>query len=79
MADTVSIQLFATLGRFARGGRTRFTLAWHPGMDVQAVLDSLKIPDTVERVVLVNRRYTPADGVLSPGDTLAIFPPMTGG
>jgi molybdopterin converting factor small subunit len=48
-------------------------------MDVQAVLDTLGIPDTVERVVLVNRRYAAPDVMLSPGDTLANFPPMTGG
>jgi molybdopterin converting factor small subunit len=77
--DRVFIKLFSTLGRFARGGKTEFDLEWHPGMTAQDVLDILKIPETVERVILINSRYSEADRPLLPQDTLVLFPPMTGG
>jgi len=79
LTDTITIRLFSTLGRFARGGKTEFDLEWHPGMQVQDVLNILKIPETAERVILVNSRYSEPDKELLPQDTIVLFPPMTGG
>jgi hypothetical protein len=45
---------------------------------VQEVLHILKFPDTVERVILVNGRYSESDKKLSPDDFIILFPPMTG-
>ena len=79
LTDTITIKLFSTLGRFARGGKTQFPLPWHAGMQAQDVLNILKIPETAERVILVNSRYSESDKQLLPRDTIVLFPPMTGG
>ena len=79
MTDIITIKLFSTLGRFARGGKTEFTLDWHPGMQAKDILDLLKIPDTAERVILVNSRHSEPDKEIFPGDIIVLFPPMTGG
>ena len=76
---TIQVKLFSTLRRFARGGDTQFELEWREGMRAQDVLDHLKIPETAERVILINSRYKREDAPLSPGDIVVLFPPMTGG
>jgi molybdopterin converting factor small subunit len=43
------------------------------------VLSNLPIPDGMETVVLVNGRNATPQTVLSEGDRIAVFPPMTGG
>jgi len=79
LTDRVTIKLFSTLGRFARGGKKEFDLEWHPGMQAQDILDILDIPETAERVILINSRYVEPDKRLLPGDTIVLFPPMAGG
>jgi len=79
LPDIVFIKLFSTLKRFARGGKTQFTLDWHPGMQAQDILDTLKIPGTTERVILVNGRYSEPEQQIAANDTIVLFPPMTGG
>jgi molybdopterin converting factor small subunit len=79
LPETVTIKLFSTLGRFARGGKTEFPLPWHAGMQAQDVLNILKIPETAERVILVNSRHSEPDKQLHPQDTIVLFPPITGG
>ncbi len=78
MSDHITIKLFSTLRQYARDGK-EFTVQWHPHMQARDILNILKIPDTVERVILVNGRYSEADKEISPGDTMILFPPMTGG
>ena len=79
LTDTITIKLFSTLARFARGGKTEFSLAWHPQMRVRDILDILEIPGTAERVILVNGQYSEPDKKILPRDTIVLFPPMTGG
>ena len=79
LTDTITINLFSTLRRYARGGKTQVTLAWHPAMEIQEVLNLLEIPETAERVILVNGHYSGPDKKLSPNDIITLFPPMTGG
>lgn len=42
-------------------------------------MHSLGIPLEEERVVLINGRHGKDDVTLKDGDTVAVFPPMTGG
>ena len=77
--DPVHIKLFSTLRRFARGGETEFDLAWTEGMTAQDLLDHLGIPDSAERVILINSRYNTETAPINPGDLVVLFPPMTGG
>lgn len=43
------------------------------------VVESLPIPNAIELIVLVNGRIADGRTVLSEGDQVAVFPPMTGG
>ena len=79
LTDRITIKLFSTLGRFARGGKTEFDLPWSAGMKARDILDILKIPDTAERVILVNGHYSEPDKEICAGDTIVLFPPITGG
>lgn len=78
MPDHIIVKPFSTLRQYAPGGK-KFSLPWHPDMKAQEVLDILNIPDTAERVILVNGRYCESDKKLSPDDIVVLFPPMTGG
>ena len=78
LPDHVTIKLFSTLRQYAQDGK-EFSLPWHANMQAQEILNILKIPDTVERVILVNGRYSESDMELSPDDTIILFPPMAGG
>lgn len=78
MPDHVTIKLFSTLRQYTRGGK-EFSLPWHTNMQAQEVLNILKIPDKVERVILINGRYSESDKKLSPNDIVVLFPPMAGG
>ena len=78
MPDHITIKLFSTLRHYTRGGK-EFSLPWHSNMQAREILDILKIPDTVERVILINGRYSEPENELSPNDTVILFPPMAGG
>lgn len=78
LSDHITIKLFSTLCYYTRGGK-EFSLRRHPNMQAQEVLNILKIPHTVERVILVNGRYSEPDKELSPNDIVILFPPMAGG
>lgn len=43
------------------------------------VLSDLPIPDAMEAIILVNGRNAVPQTLLSEGDRIAVFPPMTGG
>ncbi|MCG8532720.1 MAG: MoaD/ThiS family protein [Desulfovibrionales bacterium] len=77
--EPIRVEIFSTLRRFARGGETRFALPWKEEMVAQDVLDYLSIPDTAERVILINRRHGNENTPLAPGDLVILFPPLTGG
>jgi len=53
------------------------------GCDIQSVIDRFHLPAKLVHLVLVNGVYVPpasrAQRRLSPGDTLAIWPPIAGG
>jgi molybdopterin converting factor small subunit len=43
------------------------------------VVHSLRVPDELERLTVVNGRDAGPDHVLSDGDVLSLFPPLAGG
>lgn len=77
----VEVHLTATLRRFLPAG----TLGDHvrldlpPGTTVGQVVHSLRVPDDLERLTVVNGRDAGPDQVLSDGDVLSLFPPLAGG
>lgn len=75
----LKIQLYATLDKYSPTGRSEFELDAAEGATPADVIDRLGIPEAVNRVVLVNGRYSTEQTVLTEGQTLTLFPPMEGG
>ena len=77
----VDVHLTATLRRFLPPG----TIGDHVRLDLPAgttvgqVVHSLRVPDDLERLTVVNGRDAGPDQVLSEGDMLSLFPPLAGG
>jgi molybdopterin synthase sulfur carrier subunit len=77
----IEVKLYATMRRYQPNlprGRalpleipTDVTVAW--------VVQRLGIPDNVPLVAMVNSAVCALDCALSDGDTLSLFPPVTGG
>ena len=77
----VEVRLFATLQPYlpagARGDGVSLELP--PGTTVRDVVESLKIPSDLAWLAVVNGRDAAPEDVLSPGDEVAMFPPLAGG
>ncbi|WP_043703049.1 sulfur carrier protein ThiS [Tepidimonas taiwanensis] len=81
----VTLKLFATLGDHLPPG-ARFNqveLDVPDGTTVQALIDRYQLPPKLVHLVLVNGVFVPpaerATRALTPGDVLAIWPPIAGG
>jgi molybdopterin synthase catalytic subunit len=74
----VSVRLFAGLRE--RAGRDELELDLPEGARVADALAAVEwLAPGVSLVLAVNREYADADVVLSPGDELAVVPPVSGG
>jgi molybdopterin synthase catalytic subunit len=74
----VRVRLFAALRE--RAGADEVELELPDGADVAAALSQLHaFTDGVPVVMAVNHEYADADTTLSPGDELALIPPVSGG
>jgi sulfur carrier protein ThiS len=56
-----------------------FELEVPDGTDVEGLIGSLGIPAELVGSVTVNNRRSPRDSVISPGDTVAVVPAISGG
>jgi molybdopterin synthase sulfur carrier subunit len=77
----VEVRLFATLQPYLPVGAHSdgVSLELPPGTTVGDVMESLKIPSDLACLTVVNGRDAAPEHVLSPGDELAMFPPLAGG
>ena len=75
----ITVKLFANLRKYAPGDKNVFTMTVDPETTINSLLQQLKVPAGVDRVILVNGRRGKEEGTLADGDTLTLFPPMTGG
>ncbi len=75
----VQISMYATLKQYAPGGRGNFELNLASGATVKTLIERLKIPQTVEKVILINGRLADDGTRLSDVDKITIFPPIEGG
>jgi molybdopterin converting factor subunit 1 len=74
----VTVRLFAMLRE--RAGASTVTLELADGARVNDALAALDgLADGLPLVMAVNREYADAEAVLSPGDELALIPPVSGG
>lgn len=77
----IRVQLYAVLAKYLPP-QTDGNTAWlelPEGVSVKEVLQHLKVPEAMPKILLVNGRHAELDKVLSEGDTLSIFPPIAGG
>jgi molybdopterin converting factor small subunit len=75
----VNVSLFANLRDYAPSGLGRSELPLADGATVADLLAALRVPETVQAVILVNGRRADAASPLHDGDDVTLFPPMEGG
>jgi molybdopterin converting factor small subunit len=77
----VEVRLFALLDRYLPVGSEgdSVSLDVPPGTTVRDVVESLKIPDELSCLTVINGRDAPPEQILAPGDVLSMFPPLAGG
>ena len=79
----MTIRLFATLKD--KAGKSRISIPFAEAMQVTTMLDTIaahhpKLADTLPiSLVAVNRDFAERDQLVSPGDEVALFPPVSGG
>ena len=77
----IEVKLFATLRDYLPKGSSRFSCKMEIDgqTQVQDILSSLKIPEEIPKILLVNGIHAKKDLTLKEGDVLSIFPPVAGG
>jgi molybdopterin converting factor small subunit len=75
----VHVHTFANLRDYAPTGKGSFEITLADGAPVADVFATLRIPPTVEAVILVNGRRADQSTPLAAGDEITLFPPMEGG
>jgi sulfur-carrier protein len=79
------IELYASLMEFLPPGNQRFRrdIEVAEGTNVQQVIEQFNISDEQAHIVLVNGQFVCGDDrsnrLLTPNDTVAIWPPVAGG
>ena len=78
---TIQVALYAGLTRYLpRGAQERkATLRVPDGATVLEVMRQLGVPDDVPCIPVVDGKRATAETVLRDGETLSLFPPLTGG
>jgi len=76
----IKIQLFATLQSYlVQGSKGTQVLNVPEGASVLQVLNQLKIPKEIPKIILINGLQKKVEDVLREGDTVSVFPPIAGG
>lgn len=75
------IRLFANFRDFLPpgSGSFSFTTSFEGRKTVSQVIEELKLPDNIPRIIIVNGLHSEADYVLQDGDVISLFPPLAGG
>jgi len=77
----VEIRLFATFRDFLPPGSTMFsfTEVLEADTTVAEVIETLKLPEHVPKIIIVNGIHAEPGRALQEGDVLSPFPPIAGG
>jgi molybdopterin converting factor small subunit len=75
----VEVRLYATLRKYGPPGGEPSLVTLPSGATVALALETLKIPEDVAKVILVNGRHASPSDTLHQGDRLVLFPPVEGG
>ena len=77
----IEVRLFATLASHlpenAVDGSAILDVL--PGLTADGVLRSLRVPEDMPRIMLVNGRDAAPEQPLQDGDVVSVFPPLAGG
>lgn len=78
---TIQVALYAGLTRYLPLGaqERKATLRVPDGATVLEVMRQLGVPDDVPCIPVVDGKRATAETVLRDGETLSLFPPLTGG
>lgn len=77
MTTTINLKLYALLQRFKPENAAEYPIV--EGMTVADVIKRLGIPEGESKFAFVNNRTVEFNYVLQSGDTLGLFPYVTGG
>ncbi|MCF8067378.1 MAG: MoaD/ThiS family protein [Desulfobacterales bacterium] len=77
MPIIISINLFASLGRFTPPGGNNYSV--DDETTVQILLEKLGVPLDEAKLVFVNGIKSGLNSILKDGDRVGIFPPVGGG
>ena len=77
----IEVKLFATLRDYLPKESSRFSckMKIDGQTQVKDILSSLKIPEEIPKILLVNGIHAKKEQILKEGDVLSIFPPVAGG
>ena len=77
----IEVKLFATLRDYLPEGSSRFSckMKIDGHTRIEDVMSSLKIPEEMPKIILVNGIHGKKDQILKDGDVLSVFPPVAGG
>jgi len=77
----IEVKLFATLRDYLPKGSGRFACKMEVDghTRVQDILERLKIPEEIPKIILINGVHGKKDQSLKEGDVVSIFPPVAGG
>ncbi len=77
----IELRLYASLGTLmpenSGNGSNRMTTP--EGTSILEVLNNLKIPADMPKIIFVNGKHAEESQILKDGDRLAVFPPIAGG
>jgi sulfur carrier protein len=77
----VEVKLFATLRDYLPKGSGKFSCKMEVDghTRIKDLLDRLKIPKEIPKIILVNGIHGKEDQMVKDGDVVSIFPPVAGG
>jgi molybdopterin converting factor small subunit len=77
----IEVKLFATLRDYLPKGSDRFSckMAVDDHTRVKDILERLKIPEEIPKIILINGVHGKKEQPLKDGDVVSIFPPVAGG
>ena len=77
----VKVKLFATFREYLPKGSDG--KSWQMEIDdtttIEQIITTLKLPEEIPKIILVNGLQGSMDQTLKEGDTVSIFPPIAGG
>jgi len=75
----ITLKLYTVLREYLPEDLKNNTLSIPANSKVVDVLNLLKIPDGLPKIILINGAQKNPESELSDGDELSIFPPISGG